>query len=163
MKFSAAAILRRFGFRRVLIVISIVSAIFLASYGLFTQTTPMWLILAALLLGGFFRSLEFTALNAIGYADIEPAKMSRATSFSSVSQQMSQTVGVAAGAAAIESIQFLYGDDALLARDFGPAFFVVALISVASVPVFVRLSPDAGAEVSGRKPRMIEAVPAAAE
>jgi EmrB/QacA subfamily drug resistance transporter len=163
MKFSAAAILRRFGFRRVLIVISIVSAIFLASYGLFTQTTPMWLILAALLLGGFFRSLEFTALNAIGYADIEPAKMSRATSFSSVSQQMSQTVGVAAGAAAIESIQFFYGDDALLARDFGPAFFVVALISVASVLVFVRLSPDAGAEVSGRKPRMIEAVPAAAE
>ena len=70
MKFSATAILRRFGFRQVLIVIAMISGVFLASYGFFTQATPGWLILAALLLGGFFRSLEFTALNAIGYADI---------------------------------------------------------------------------------------------
>jgi EmrB/QacA subfamily drug resistance transporter len=164
MKFSATAILRRFGFRQVLIVNALISGIFLASYGFFTQTTPGWLILAALLLGGFFRSLEFTALNAIGYADIAPAKMSRATSFSSVSQQMSQTVGIAAGAAAIESVQFIYGDETLVSRDFGPAFFVVALISVASTLIFARLSPDAGAEVSGRKVAIVESsAPAAAE
>ena len=163
MKFSASAILRRFGFRRVLIVTAIISGIFLASYGLFTQSTPTWLILAALLLGGFFRSLEFTALNAIGYADIGPAQMSRATSFSSVSQQMSQTVGIAAGAAAIESVQLLYGDGVLVTRDFGPAFFVVALISVASILIFARLAPDAGAEVSGRKVAVVESAPAAAE
>jgi EmrB/QacA subfamily drug resistance transporter len=163
MKFSATAILRRFGFRRVLIVIAIISGAFLASYGFFTQATPDWLILAALLLGGFFRSLEFTALNAIGYADISLAKMSRATSFSSVSQQMSQTVGIAAGAAALESIQWFYGDAALTVRDFGPAFFVVALISTSSALIFARLSPDAGAEVSGRKAENVESVPAAAE
>jgi EmrB/QacA subfamily drug resistance transporter len=163
MKFSATAILRHFGFRPVLIVTAVISGVFLASYGFFTQTTPAWLILAALLLGGFFRSLEFTALNAIGYADIEPAKMSRATSFSSVSQQMSQTVGIAAGAAAIESVQLLYGDDMLVTRDFGPAFFVVALISTASIMIFARLSPDAGAEVSGRKAAAIESAPVAAE
>jgi EmrB/QacA subfamily drug resistance transporter len=163
MKFSATAILRRFGFRPVLIVTALISGAFLASYGFFTQTTPGWLILAALLLGGFFRSLEFTALNAIGYADIEPAQMSRATSFSSVSQQMSQTVGIAAGAAAIESIQLMYGDQTLVARDFGPAFFVVALISCASVLIFARLAPDAGAEVSGRKATAIATAPAAAE
>jgi EmrB/QacA subfamily drug resistance transporter len=163
MKFSATAILRRFGFRKVLIVIAIISGAFLASYGFFTQTTPEWLILAALLLGGFFRSLEFTALNAIGYADISLAKMSRATSFSSVSQQMSQTVGIAAGAAALESIQWIYGDAALIARDFGPAFFIVALISTSSALIFARLSPDAGAEVSGRKVSAPEGAPAAAE
>ena len=163
MKFSASAILRRFGFRRVLIVIAIISGGFLASYGFFTQSTPGWLILAALLLGGFFRSLEFTALNAIGYADISLAKMSRATSFSSVSQQMSQTVGIAAGAAALETVQLLYGDGTLVTRDFGPAFFVVALISTSSAFIFARLSPDAGAEVSGRKAEGVEGAPAAAE
>jgi EmrB/QacA subfamily drug resistance transporter len=163
MKFSASTIIRRFGFRRVLIVTAIISSVFLASYGLFTQSTPTWLILAALLLGGFFRSLEFTALNAIGYADIMLAQMSRATSFSSVSQQMSQTVGIAAGAAAIESIQWFYGDADLVSRDFGPAFFVVAIISAASIFIFTRLSPDAGAEVSGRKVSVAEGAPAAAE
>src|SRR5271155_1537841 len=89
MKFSAARILRHWGFRRVLIVNGVVSAIFLASYGLFTAQTPHWLLVGALLAGGFFRSLEFTALNAIGYADVPPARMSRATSFASVAQQMS--------------------------------------------------------------------------
>ena len=164
MKFSATAILRRFGFRRVLIVIAIISGGFLASYGFFTQATPGWLILAALLLGGFFRSLEFTALNAIGYADISLAKMSRATSFSSVSQQMSQTVGIAAGAAALETVQLSStATGTLVTRDFGPAFFVVALISTSSAFIFARLSPDAGAEVSGRKAEGVEGAPAAAE
>ncbi len=49
----------------------------------------------ALLTGGFFRSLEFTAVNAIAYADIEPQAMSRATSFASVAQQVSLSLGVA--------------------------------------------------------------------
>jgi EmrB/QacA subfamily drug resistance transporter len=163
MKFSAAAILRRFGFRRVLIAAAIISSGFLASYGFFTKATPDWLILAALLLGGFFRSLEFTALNAIGYADIPPDRMSRATSFSSVSQQMSQTVGIATGAATIEAIQFFYGDQYLVARDFTPGFFIVALISTVSVLIFARLSPDAGAELSGRRAVALDSVPAAAE
>ncbi len=161
MKFSAGAILRRLGFRRALIAGAAISGVFLASYGFFTQTTPAWLILAALLLGGFFRSLEFTALNAIGYADIEPAAMSRATSFSSVAQQMAQTVGIAAGAAAIEMVQWSYGDRGLVTRDFGPGFFIVALISTASILIFARLSPDAGAEVSGAA--AMEGAPAAAE
>jgi EmrB/QacA subfamily drug resistance transporter len=163
MKFTATAIIRRFGFRRILIVNAIISALFLASYGLFTQATPQWLILMALLIGGFFRSLEFTALNAIGFADIEQPKMSRATSFSSVAQQMSQTTGVAVGAAAIETIQFFYGDPALSTRDFASAFFVVALVSVCSVAIFAQLAPNAGAEVSGRRARRTESAPAAAE
>ena len=163
MKFSATAILRRYGFRRVLIVIAIISGSFLPPTDFFTQATPDWLIFGALLLGGFFRSLEFTALNAIGYADISLAKMSRATSFSSVSQQMSQTVGIAAGAAALETVQFFYGDAQLTARDFGPAFLFVALISTASILVFARLSPDAGAEVSGRRASPPEGAPAAAD
>ena len=163
MKFTASAIIRRFGFRPVLIANAAISAAFLASYGFFTVTTPQWLILALLLAGGFFRSLEFTALNAIGFADIEPARMSRATSFSSVAQQMSQTTGVAAGAAAIEAVQFLAGDATLSANDFGPAFFIVAAISLGSIPIFMRLSANAGAEVSGRIPPQSTSAPAAAE
>jgi EmrB/QacA subfamily drug resistance transporter len=163
MKFTATAIIRRFGFRRVLIVNALISGLFLASYGLFTEMTPQWLILAALLVGGFFRSLEFTALNAIAFADIDQPKMSRATSFSSVAQQMSQTTGVAAGAAAIEAIQFFYGDEVLKARDFGAAFYVVALISVCSIAIFARLAANAGAEVSGRRTRPTESATAAAE
>jgi len=149
MKFTASTILRRWGFRKVLIFNGVLSAIFLASYGLITATTPHALLLVGLLAGGFFRSLEFTALNAVGYADIDQARMSRATSFASVSQQMSSAVGVAVAAASIESIQWWLGDEKLAVRDMTISFGVVALITLSSVIIFARLKPDAGAEVSG--------------
>jgi EmrB/QacA subfamily drug resistance transporter len=160
MKFSASAIMRRWGFRRVLIVNCVISALFLASYGLFTAQTPHWLLLIALLAGGFFRSLEFTALNAIGYADVDSARMSRATSFASVAQQMSGAVGVAVAAASVEALRFGLGDAQLAARDMSISFAVVALITLSSVAIFVRLKPDAGAEVSGQREAVQASAPA---
>ena len=149
MKFTASTILKRFGFRRVLIFNGVLSAAFLASYGLITAGTPHALLLFGLLAGGFFRSLEFTALNALGYADVDQARMSRATSFASVAQQMSSAVGVAVAAASVELVQFVLGDGTLVARDMAISFGVVALVSLTSVAFFWRLAPDAGAEVSG--------------
>ena len=163
MKFSAAFVLRRFGFRSVLIFNTIISSAFLATYALFTAATPHWLLLAALLAGGFFRSLQFTALNAIGYADVDQDRMSKATSFASVAQQMSQAVGVAVGAAGIEIMQLAYGDSTLATRDFAGAFVIVALVSLSSLAIFGRLKPEAGALVSGKKSLEAAITPAAAE
>src|SRR6201996_3443759 len=80
MKFTASTAPRWFGFRQTLVVNSVISGAFLAACALFTASTPHWVLLLTLLAGGFFRSLQFTALNVIGYADIEPPRMSRATS-----------------------------------------------------------------------------------
>ena len=129
---------------------ALISGAFLAVCALFTPTTPHWLIFLALLTGGFFRSLEFTALNAISYADIDPPRMSRATSFASVSQQMSGAVGIAVAAVCIQIIQSGFGDQTLVARDLSLAFVLVAAISSLSTLIFMRLRPDAGAAVSGR-------------
>ena len=150
MKVAASGVLRRFGFRQTLIVNGLISGAFLAVCALFTPTTPHWLIFLALLTGGFFRSLEFTALNAISYADIDPPRMSRATSFASVSQQMSGAVGIAVAAVCIQIIQSGFGDQTLVARDLSLAFVLVAAISSLSTLIFMRLRPDAGAAVSGR-------------
>lgn len=149
MKFAAQPILKRFGFRRVLIVNGVVSSVFIASSGLFQITTPHMLVFAVLLVGGFFRSLQFTAINAIGYADIGKPAMSRATSLSSVAQQLSLSCGVAIGAAVIELLTILHEDSAIRAGDITPAFFVVALFSLSSVAIAFRLDPKAGAEMSG--------------
>ena len=163
MKFTASTALRWFGFRRTLVVNALVSGAFMASYALFTPTTPHWLIFLALLAGGFFRSLEFTALNAISYADIDPPRMSRATSFASVSQQMSGAVGIAVAAVCIQLIQVGFGDATLAARDLSLAFVGVAVISSLSTLIFATLKPDAGAELSARAPAQEEGAAAAAE
>jgi len=163
MKFTAATILKRWGFRRVLVVNGVVSAAFLASCGLFTAATPHWLLLTALLAGGFFRSLEFTALNALGYADVDQARMSRATSFASVAQQMSGAVGVALAAASVQTFRWGLGDTALTPRDMTLSFAVVSLVALSSVAIFARLKPDAGAEVSGQQQQAIDDATAPAE
>jgi EmrB/QacA subfamily drug resistance transporter len=149
MKVTATRLIKRFGFRTILVGNAFICAAFLASYGLIGANTPHVVIFLALLIGGFFRSLQFTALNAIGYADVSKARMSRATSFASVSQQMSQAVGVAVAAAAVQGLQWAFGDATLAPRDMQMSFFVVAGVSLCSVLIFARLKPDAGAEVSG--------------
>ena len=99
MKWATATILRRFGFRTILVVNAVISAAFLAVCAAFTQTTPVAVMLALLLVGGFFRSLQFTSINTIAYAEVEPARVSRATSLVSVAQQLAISSGVARGRA----------------------------------------------------------------
>ena len=163
MKFTASTALRWFGFRRTLVVNGVISCAFLAACALFTPSTPHWMLLLTLLTGGFFRSLEFTALNALSYADIDPPQMSRATSFASVSQQMSGAIGVAVAAICVQTIQLGFGDPELQTRDLSLSFVMVAIISSLSVFVFAKLKPDAGAAVSGKLAAPPEAQPAAAE
>ncbi|MGO9005206.1 MAG: MFS transporter [Beijerinckiaceae bacterium] len=150
MKTTAVPILRLFGFRRILIFNAILSSAILASYGFFTPVTPVVLMMALLLFGGFFRSLEFTSLNVIAYADLDAAMISRATSFSAVAQQLSLSLGVALGAAALEIARQTRGETAIAPADFQWAFAVVALVSAASILSFLRLPADAGADLAGR-------------
>jgi EmrB/QacA subfamily drug resistance transporter len=156
MKMAAATMLRRFGFRTILVVNALVSAGFLAACASFTQTTPVIVMLAVLLVGGFFRSLQFTSINTIAYAEVEPERVSRATSLVSVGQQLSISAGVAFGALAVQLTVRLEGHDTLGAADFPPAFLAVAVISALAALIFARLAPDAGAELADRTPAPTE-------
>lgn len=160
MKFTAAPILRRYGFRNVLTINTIISAVLLAAIALFTVETPHVVILTILLIGGFFRSLQFTSLNALGYADVDQPAMSRATSFAAVVQQLSLALGVAFAALVLEISQFSRGGETLVTADFAVGFVAVAALAVLATPFFLRLTPDAGAEVSGHA---IAAAPAQPE
>src|SRR6201998_4726874 len=150
MKTSAVRILRSLGFRTVLVGDAVISAAFLFGYSLFRPDTPHLVIFLALLIGGFFRSLQMTSINTLSYADVPPGMLSRATSLSSMAQQLSQTAGVAIAALMLNTVLILRGGTTLVAAGFHPAFAGVALISLLSVPFFLKMSPDAGAEVSGR-------------
>ncbi|MBX9933645.1 MAG: MFS transporter [Methylobacterium sp.] len=150
IKLIGPRILRAYGFRRVMLVNALLASAFLAINGLFTASTPHWLIVVILLVGGCVRSLQFTCVNALAYADVETRDMSAATSLASVAQQLSLSLGVSIGALALESAAGWDGRTTIAAADFWPAFVAVALISATSFLVFLRLSPDAGSEVSGQ-------------
>jgi EmrB/QacA subfamily drug resistance transporter len=151
MKTLAARIIRTFGFRNMMAINALISAVFLAACALFTVTTPLMLIFIILVVGGFFRSLEFTAINTVAYAEVEPSQMSRATTLVSVNQQLAVSAGVAVGAFSVESTMLYHHATELDADMFGPAFLVVAFISAVAGYFFWQMPDDAGHELSGRK------------
>jgi EmrB/QacA subfamily drug resistance transporter len=152
MKAAVASVLRRFGYRNVLLYNALISSAFLTACASFVQGMPFAAMIAILLSGGFFRSLQFTAINTIAYAEIEPAKMSRATAMVAAAQQLSLSTGVAIGALVVELTLRLKHSTTMSINDFPPAFLFVGLLSASAVFIFMRLPPDAGAELAGRKP-----------
>jgi EmrB/QacA subfamily drug resistance transporter len=151
MKAAVARVLHRFGYRNVLIYNALISSAFLAACATFVEGMPFAGMIAILLSSGFFRSLQFTSINTIAYAEIEPAKMSRATVMVAAAQQLALSTGVAVGALVVELTLRLRHSPAMGINDFPPAFLFVGLLSASAVFVFMRLPPDAGAELAGRK------------
>jgi MFS family permease len=151
MKWAVPRILRRIGFRNALTWNALIASLMLMACAAFTATTPVPAMVAVLLLGGFFRSLQFTSVNTIAFAEIEPHRMSRATALVAVAQQLSQSVGVAVGALVVETVLRLRGHGTLNAEDFPPAFIVVGLIAASSTFLFATMPPDAGADMAKRR------------
>jgi EmrB/QacA subfamily drug resistance transporter len=152
MKTIVPMILRRFGFRRVLMVNALFSAAMTATCATFTPGVPFAWIIGVLILGGFLRSLEFTSINTIAYADVDNRRMSRATSMVAVAQQVSISVGVAIGALAVDLTLQLRGHETITAASFQPAFIAIAVIAGCAALVFAAMPPDAGAGLAGRAP-----------
>ena len=157
MRMSARPILRRFGFKRVLVVNTVISGLTLMGYGLFRPTTPALLIAATLLIGGFFRSLQFTALNALAFVEIPPEKMSRASSLSSVIQQVAQSIGIGLSALVMSGLRSLHRSAALGVNDVTPAFIFLGAMTLVGLVFFLPLKSDVGDDVSGRAPDMDDA------
>jgi MFS family permease len=152
MKAAVASVVRRFGYRNVLLYNSLISSLFLAACATFVPGMPFAAMIAILLTGGFFRSLQFTSINTIAYAEIEPAKMSRATSLVAAAQQLSLSTGVAIGALVVEATLRLKHSATMSAADFPPAFLAISLFAASAALVFLQLKPDAGDELTGRRP-----------
>lgn len=152
MKFGARSMFARFGFRNSLAFCALVSAGFIALNGLFTPQTPYWIILMALLIGGVGRSLLFTGVNTLAYAEIPNDKTSQATPIAAVAQQVSLATGVALAGGILEVSTLFHGKELLLS-DFHIGFFIIAMITGLAFLSFIKLDPDAGYQLSGRKPR----------
>ncbi len=150
MKAAVTSVLGRFGYRTVLLYNALISSVFLAACATFVQGMPYAAMIVILLSGGFFRSLQFTSINTIAYAEIDPPRMSRATAMVAAAQQLSLSTGVAVGALVVEITLRLKHSPAMGINDFPPAFLFVALLAASAALIFARLPANAGAELSGR-------------
>lgn len=159
MNALAPAIFRRLGFRRAMVGNGVISAFAVAAASSFSISMPATVMFVVLFLAGLSKSLQYNGLSTLIYADVDPARMSAATSLASMVQQLANGAGVAIGAVLLEAALVLRGapSTALSAIDVRWSFLVVGVFALASVLFFRRLSPQAGAEFSGHGVRLTRA------
>jgi MFS family permease len=169
MKTFTSPILRRFGFRSVLIANGVLAALSLAACSFLTANLPKMLIAAVLFLGGLCRSMQFTSLTTLAFADIPSEKLTRANTFLSTVSQMSMGMGVGVGAVILHVAALVHGRAAtaagvptthaltrsgvdLTVADFHLAFLLVGAIALVAIADCFKLERDAGTVVSGHQP-----------
>ena len=151
MKVFTTRILRRFGFRNVMIVNGVLAALAVAACALLTRDTPYPVIAAILFAGGAFRSMQFTCLATIQFADVPKARMTDANTLSAMLQQLMLGLGVVFGAALLNASAWLRGrlPGAPDVTDFRTAFVIVGVVALIGLIDAIRLDPAAGRHVSG--------------
>jgi len=149
----APGLLRRFGFRDTLMVNGLFASAGYAVCGLFRPGWPMPVMFLIMVTSGFFMSIQFTGFNTIAYDEIEQDRMASATSFYTTFQQLMLSMGICAGAAALQGAMVLRGHHAPQFPDFTAAFWTVAAVSLTATIWNRRFSHEAGTEISGHTPR----------
>src|ERR1700722_3127399 len=155
MKAFVIQALRRFGFRRILIVNGVLTALSMALCALLSPATATILVVAILYLHGAFRSMQFTCMTTLAYAEIPPERMSRANGFLSAVMQLSMGMGVAVGAITLRLVALARGHSAATPqlRDFHLAVLIMAFVALGPVFDSLSLPPNAGAGTSGHLQR----------
>jgi EmrB/QacA subfamily drug resistance transporter len=162
MKFISARVLRRYGFRQVLVVNTVMSGLAICLFALVTPTTSMALIVCAGLAQGFFNSLQFSSLNAMAYADIDARDSSMAAAIASTLQQMSLGFGLAGGS--LITGWYLGGlpqtDRLAVTSALHHAFLTLGAVTIVSSLSFWTLRTTDGENVSrGTSRAQVEHVP----
>lgn len=151
MKELVTPILRRFGYRNVLIYSTFFVGMAIMTLGLFDQNTPIYFLAINLFLIGFVNSLRFTAMSSLTLADLYDEKASSGNSLMSVSQQLSTTFGVAISAVLLRMFQAPADSMHLdLVDSFRVTFVILGVITIVSGFIFFKLSEQDGANLTAR-------------
>lgn len=146
-------VLHRFGFRPVLLGNGLFLAATFVGCAYLTPDTPLWLLLLLLFVSGASRSMQFTSIATIAFADVPQPQMGGANTFFSLMYQLSFGLSTAAGAVCLKLAALAQGHPAgsLTLADFHGAMLITAALIVIGLIDSALLPADAGATVSRRR------------
>ncbi len=149
IKPATTPLIRRFGFKPVLVFASFASAVTFGLCAFLDAQTPEPLIFALLLFSGAFRSIGFSAYASVQYADIIPGQLPSANAISATLVQLAAAAGIAVGALFLRLFEAtdVFGPDQVSA--YKGAFVAMAVLMLVSTVDSLALHRHAGAEVSG--------------
>ena len=153
MKAAVVPVLRRWGFRQVMLVNGVFTAASLALCATLNPRTPVLLLVVILGVHGALRSLEFTCMGTLAFTEIPAREMSRANGFLSAVMQLGMGLGISVGAISLRLIARAYGHPAAAPSlgDFHLTILVAAVLALGPAVNSLWLAPDAGAATSGHR------------
>lgn len=153
MKSATVWIIRHFKFRSILLVNGFLVALFTFFTALLLPDTPVWIIVVTLFCSGLVRSMQFSSLTTLAFADIADRKMTSANTLYSTIQQMSTGMGIAVGAVALRFANMIHSGvpGHYTVPDFRLAFIFVAAIGFLHLFGYTWLKPTAGNAVRIKK------------
>lgn len=154
IKPATTPLIRWLGFKKLLLINGALNVLALLACALLTPSTPVWLILLILYLGGVFRSIQFTGISTLAFADVPSAQMSYANTLFSTATQLAVGLGISLGAIGIRigaNVSEWLGINAIPGISFRLAFVAIALICLIGMVDTLRLAKDAGSAVSVRQ------------
>jgi EmrB/QacA subfamily drug resistance transporter len=151
MKAVTNPILRRWGLRRVAVVNTVIASAGIAGCAAISPTAPMLVSGLILAIAGASRSMQFTAIAMITFADVTPAQRAPAAVVAALTQQVGSSMGVAVGVLMLNFSQFLRRAPHLEAFDFRAAFVLAGALSALAAISYASLDKDVGAEISGHR------------
>lgn len=152
MKALTTRILERWGFRFVSIVDVAIAGIATIACGLLTPEVPLAVVLIVVFVYGVTRSMQFSTLATLAYADVAQPQMSAASTLWSAAAQMTNGLGIAFGAVALRAAAAFNGEAtgrAFTLDDFRIAFLLAGVLTLASIWGYAQLARDAGQNVGG--------------
>jgi EmrB/QacA subfamily drug resistance transporter len=153
LKLTMPLILKRFGYRTVLISNTILLGVMILLFSTINLDTPAWLIVVMAFTYGFLTSMQYTSMNTLAYADIGEHQTSGASTIASTVQQLAVSFGVATAslAAAVFIPDRLRATAPQLLHGIHLALLGLATLTIVSTLVFARLRAEDGAAVSRHK------------
>src|SRR5580692_5838109 len=153
LKLTMPLILRRFGYRRVLIANTVCLGLMIFMFSSVDVGTPVWAIVTMAFAYGFLTSLQYTSMNTLAYADVNERQASSASTIASTVQQMAVSFGVAAAslAAAFFVPDRMHSTEAEMIHGIHHALLVLGGLTIASTIVFNELRTGDGDAVSRHK------------
>jgi EmrB/QacA subfamily drug resistance transporter len=153
LKLTMPPILRRFGYRRVLIANTIALGLMIFLFSTIDAGTPAWMIVLMAFTYGFLTSLQYTSMNTLAYADVNEHQASGASTIASTVQQMAVSFGVAAASLAADLFipDRLHATAPQMIRGIHLALWALGALTIMSTVVFKELKSGDGDAVSRHK------------
>jgi EmrB/QacA subfamily drug resistance transporter len=153
LKLTMPLILKRFGYRTVLIVNTICLGLMIFLFSSIDVGMPVWVIVLMVFTYGFLTSLQYTSMNTLAYADVNAREASGASTIASTVQQMAVSFGVAAAslAAALFIPDKVHSSGPQMIHGIHLALWALGALTIVSTLVFNELKIGDGDAVSRHK------------